>query len=171
MSSWRPAGEVIQTERLTLANAIDDLAESGFIEHFGVSDGALRSFDSGRRFSAAELVIREYHRFEGISDPDDMSIVYGIEGRGGARGTLVDAYGAYSDAAVGAFLQGVPIRGASRFGGEAGARPWVFDRPGEILGRNPLREPSALGSYNPGIPVPVPKDPWQDEGGESGSTP
>jgi hypothetical protein len=169
MSSGRSAREVVETEHLTLAHAIDDLADSGFIEHFGVSDGALRSFDSGRRFSAAELVIREYHRFEGISDPDDMSIVYGIEGQGGVRGTLVDAYGAYSDAAVGAFLQGVPIRGTSRFGGGAGARPWVFDRPGEILGRNPVREPFVL--YNHGIPVPVPKDPWHDEGGESGSTP
>lgn len=133
-----------QTEYLTLASAIDDLADSGFVEHFGVSDGALRSFDSGRRFSAAELVIREYHRFEGVSDPDDMSIVYGIEGQGGVRGTLVDAYGAYSDAAVSAFLQRVPIRGASRFG---------------------------FGSYSYGFPVPVPKDPWHDEGGESGPTP
>jgi hypothetical protein len=119
-----------QTEYLTLASAIDDLADSGFVEHFGVSDGALRSFDSGRRFSAAELVIREYHRFEGVSDPDDMSIVYGIAGR-----------------------------------------PRVFDRPGEILERSPVREPSVFGRYNYGFPVPVPKDPWHDEGGESGPTP
>lgn len=133
-----------QTEYLTLASAIDELVDSGFVEHFGVSDGALRSFDSGRRFSASELVIREYHRFEGVSDPDDMSIVYGIEGQGGVRGTLVDAYGAYSDAAVSAFLQSVPIRGASR---------------------------SVFGSYNHGVPVLVPKDPWHDEGGESGPTP
>lgn len=156
---------------MTLANAIDELADAGFVEHFGVRDGALRSFDSGRRFSALELVIREYHRFEGVSDPDDMSIVYAIEGQGGVRGTLVDAYGAYSDAAVSAFLQAVPIRGTSRFGGGAGGRPWVFDRPGKIRGRNPVRQPSPLGSYHHGFPVPVPKDPWHDEGGESDSTP
>lgn len=162
---------VTPREEPTLAGALDDLTRSGFVEHFGVIDGALRSFDSGRRFSPAELVIREYHRFEGVSDPDDMSIVYGIEGQGGVRGTLVDAYGAYSDAAVSAFLQAVPIRGTSRFGGAAGARPWVFDRPGEILGRIPLREPSVRGTYQHGIPVPVAADPWHDEGGESGSTP
>lgn len=161
----------METEQLTLAGAIADLAKAGFGEHFGVSDGALRSFDTGRRFSVAELVIREYHRFEGVSDPDDMAIVYGIEGQGGVCGTLVDAYGVYSDATVSAFLQGVPIRGASRFGGGSAARQWVFDRPGEILGRNPLREPSVRGSYNPGIPVPVAKDPWHEEGGESGSGP
>lgn len=158
-------------ECLTLASVIDDLAASGFVEHFGVSGGALRSFDSGRRFSAAELVIREYHRFEGVSDPGDMSIVYGIESQDGVRGTLVDAYGAYSDAAVSAFLQSVPIRGASRFGaGRRGGRGYSTGR-GEILERSPVREPSVFGSYNYGFPVPVPKDPWHDEGGESGLTP
>ena len=157
-------------EYLTLANALDGLADSGFVEHFGVSDGALLSFDSGRRFSVSELVIREYHRFEGVSDPDDMSIVYGIESQGGVRGTLVDAYGAYADAAVSAFLQGVPIRGASRFGGGAPGRPWVFDRTGEILEPRPVREPPVFGSYNYGFPVLVPNDPWHDEGGESGPT-
>jgi hypothetical protein len=157
-------------EYLTLASAIDGLGEAGFVEHFGVSDGALRSFDSGTRFSPSELVIREYHRFEGVSDPDDMSIVYGIETQGGVRGILVDAYGAYSDAAVSAFLQDVPIRGVSRFGGGAPGGSWVFDRPGEILERRPVREPSVFGSYNYGFPVLVPKDPWHDEGGESGPT-
>jgi hypothetical protein len=157
-------------ECLTLAGAIDGLVDAGFVEHFGVSDGALRSFDSGRRFSASELVIREYHRFEGVSDPDDMSIVYAIESQGGVRGTLVDAYGAYADAAVSAFLQGVPVRGASRFGGGPAGRTWVFDRPGEILERRPVREPSVFGSYNYGFPVLAAKDPWHDEGGESGPT-
>jgi hypothetical protein len=159
-----------QAGYLTLAVAIDDLASSGFIEHFGVSGGALRSFDSGRTFSAAQVVIREYHRFEGVSDPDDMSIVYAIEGQSGVRGTLVDAFGVYSDPAVSAFLEGVPIRGAGQFGGGATGRSWVFGPPGEIRERSTLREPSHFGSYSYGFQVPVPQDPWQEEGGESGPT-
>ena len=156
---------------MTLASVMAELDRAGFGEHFGVSDGSLRSFDSGRTFRASQVVIRAFRRFEGVSDPDDMSIVYGIESQGGERGTLVDAYGAYADAAVSAFLQGVPIRGTSRFGGGTAARQWVFDRPGEILGRHPVREPSVRGTYQHGIPVPVPKDPWHDEGGEGGSAP
>lgn len=58
----------------------------------------------------ADLLIREYHRFEGVSDPDDMAIVYAIEGKGGVRGTVTDAYGVYSDPAVSAVLADVPIR-------------------------------------------------------------
>jgi hypothetical protein len=151
-------------EYSTLAGALADLAHSGFVEHFGVADGELRSFDTGRRFRAAQLVIREYHRFEGVSDPDDMSIVYGIEGQGGVRGTLVDAYGVYADASTSAFLHGVPIRGVSRMGGPAPGPPWVIDR---LLERSPVSVSSMWGSYDYGFPVPVAKDPWQDEGGES----
>lgn len=147
----RPAGYP------TLWCAIDDLATAGFTEHFGVSGHALRAFDSGRIFSAGQVVIREFHRFEGVSDPDDMSIVYAIEGQGGVRGTLVDAFGAYSDPRVSAFLDGVPIRGASRFVPPKG-------REGSTA-----REPSRFGSYGYGFLVPVLQDPWHDEGGESGS--
>jgi hypothetical protein len=148
---------------VSLASTLDDLAGSGFIEHFGVRGDALRSFDTGRAFGADQVVVREYHRFEGVSDPDDMVIVYAIEAPGGARGTLVDAFGAYSDPLVGAFLDRVPIRGASRFGGGTMGRPRVFDEPRIV------RAPPRFGTYHHGLQVPVPADPWHDEGGESGS--
>jgi hypothetical protein len=37
--------------------------------------------------------------------------VYGIETVGGTRGTVVDAFGVYSDPALSAALRDVPIRG------------------------------------------------------------
>ena len=55
-------------------------------------------------------MIAEYHRFEGVSDPGDMSIVYAIETRSGIRGTLVDAFGVYADPRVGAFVKEVALR-------------------------------------------------------------
>src|SRR3989454_1325822 len=41
--------------------------------------------DSGKTFAAQQLMIVEHHRFEGASDPDDMSVVYGIEATDGDR--------------------------------------------------------------------------------------
>jgi len=150
---------------LTLAGVMDDLARSGFVEHFGVRGDELRSFDSGRSFRAGEVVVREFHRFEGASDPDDMAIVYAIEGEGGVRGTLVDAFGAYSDPTVSAFLARVPIQGVSRSGGgTTGAS--VFGRLGGNGRSDPAREPSRFGYYQYGFPAPVPS--FYDEGGESG---
>ena len=94
----------------TLSNAIERLVDQGFTANFGVVGGRLRAFDSGKTFGAHELIIREFQRFEGVSDPDDMAIVYAIESTDGTRGSLVDAFGTYASPTVSAFLRDVPIR-------------------------------------------------------------
>ena len=137
-----------QTGYATLASAIDGLARSGFREHFKMTAGKLLALDSRASFNAAELVVRAYHRFEGVSDPDDMAIVYAIESHNGVRGTLVDAFGVYADPAVGKFLEGVPVREAAPFV----AQPVAATTP-------------RTARYDYGFPAPAPEDPWQDDGG------
>ena len=95
---------------LTVASAVDNLTRRGFTEDFRVIDGKLRVVGTGETVTPEDLVIREYHRFEGISDPDDMAIVYGVEASNGLRGTVVDAFGVYSDPALSAVMARVPIR-------------------------------------------------------------
>jgi hypothetical protein len=95
---------------LTVACAVDDLTRRGFTADFRAVDGKLRASGTGEMVRSEDLVIREFHRFEGISDPDDMAIVYGVEAKSGLRGTVVDAFGVYSDPALSAFLEHVPIR-------------------------------------------------------------
>jgi len=94
----------------TLAAAIDALARRGFIENLSVVGNRLRVAGTGLSFPPADVVIREHRRFEGVSDPDDMAILYAIEATGGVRGTLVDAYGVYSDQLISAFMSAVPGR-------------------------------------------------------------
>ena len=93
---------------LTLAETIDHLDRRGFTGHFGVSADGLREFGTGVTFRADELRICDSFRFEGISDPGDMAIVYAIESRTGVRGTLVDACGVYSNPAISEFVARVP---------------------------------------------------------------
>jgi len=95
---------------MTLAGALDELARRGFTERFQVFDGGLRVVGGGATMRPKDLVIREYYRFEGISDPDDMAILYAIESTSGVRGTLADAFGVYSDPATSAVMQDIPIR-------------------------------------------------------------
>ena len=109
------------TEIPTLAGTMDELAGRGFTEHFILVNGQLRAADSGKVFPADEVMIAEYHRFEGVSDPDDMAILYALETRSGLRGTLADAFGVYADPIVGAFMKKVVF----------GFRP----RPGVARGR------------------------------------
>jgi hypothetical protein len=94
----------------TLAGTLADLAARGFTDEFAVAGDGLRATGAVRTFRAEDLTIREFHRFEGVSDPDDMSIVYAIESRDGTRGTLVDAFGVYSSPSVTRVLERVPIR-------------------------------------------------------------
>ena len=94
----------------TLSGAIEQLAGQGYTEHFQVSGNKLRALHSKKEFAANELVIRGYERVEGVSDPGDMAIVFAIESRNGTRGTLVDAFGVYSNPAISAFLDNIPIR-------------------------------------------------------------
>jgi hypothetical protein len=95
---------------MTLAGALDELARRGFTARFQVFDGGLRAAGGGETMRPRDLVIREYYRFEGISDPDDMAILYAIESTSGVRGTLADAFGGYSDPATSEVMQDVPIR-------------------------------------------------------------
>jgi hypothetical protein len=96
-------------EPRTLSGVVEDLKGRGFAEHFRVVDAThLRAIGAGSTFAPSQVSIAECHRFEGVSDPDDMSILCAIETRSGIRGTLVDAFGVYSDPEVGAFLDDVP---------------------------------------------------------------
>jgi len=99
---------------MTELTALDELARRGFADGFRVVDGNLRVLATGKLLRPDDLVIREVYRFEGISDPDDMAIVYAIESTTGIRGTVIDAFGVYADPAIGAALATVPIRASSR---------------------------------------------------------
>jgi len=97
----------------TVTEALEDLARRGFTANFEYLDGAFTVVDSGRTFRAEELTIVEHHRFEGISDPDDMAVVYALISRAGVRGVVVDAFGVYANPKLGEFLGTVSIREAA----------------------------------------------------------
>ena len=84
------------------AIALAALARCGYVEEFVVRDDAVHIANTTRRFRPEDLHIRDYYRFEGASDPDDMSVIYALEARDGTRGTLTDAYGSYADPVIGA---------------------------------------------------------------------
>ena len=98
----------------TLDRVIEELRERGFVERFDVRDGQLRALGSGHTFEAKDITIREYQRFEGISDPGDASVVYAIETDSGTKGLLVDAFGPYANPEVGRLLETVEIYGEAR---------------------------------------------------------
>ena len=101
-------------DRLTFMSdeekVINRLHADGYTDQFRVEKKQLCSLtDPKKRYKAKEIKAVNFYRYEGISDPDDMSIIYAIETNDGNKGTLIDAYGRYSDEETGAFMQEVEI--------------------------------------------------------------
>lgn len=94
----------------TVAEALLDLEKRGFNANFELIGKTFRAVGSGKTFNPDDLTILEHHRFEGSSDPEEMAVVYAIQAADGTRGVLVDAYGAYANPDLSAFLKDVPIR-------------------------------------------------------------
>ncbi len=101
-------------DRLTfmtdMQKCLNKLEEQGYKDQFRVEKKMLQSLtDAKKKYKPKEVKAANFYRFEGISNPDDMSILYAIETTDGNKGTLIDAYGAYSDDDTGAFMQDVDI--------------------------------------------------------------
>jgi len=86
-------------EERSLINVEKKLNQDGFTQDFNVVDGRLQTIgnDSNKSYAPDEVTIVDFYRFEGESDPDDMSILYAIEANDGVKGTISSAYGVYAD--------------------------------------------------------------------------
>lgn len=83
----------------TVSAAINDLQERGYNLNFNLQTDCLHCAEAELRLFPDDFHIDEVYRFEGNTDPADEAVVYAISSdKHGARGTLVDGYGASSGA-------------------------------------------------------------------------
>jgi hypothetical protein len=90
------------------ARCLDKIDEKGFSDEFQiVNEHSLLCLGNNKVYSPDEINVVNFYRFEGTSNPDDMSIIYVIEGQDGTKGTLTDAFGIYADEVIGAYMNQV----------------------------------------------------------------
>jgi hypothetical protein len=94
----------------TLTEALIDLHKRDFTYSFNIEEEGARCIETGEVFKPEDITIEEYHRFEGESNPDDMSVVYAVKTKSGLKGTFIDAYGTYSNPHTARFLKRVNFR-------------------------------------------------------------
>lgn len=94
-----------------LTEKLAELEEQGYQADFKLEGGKLKVIDGDQSFSSNELTIKEDFRFEGESNPDDMSILYAIEAQDGIKGTVVHAYGPDANDALSDFMKKVKEEG------------------------------------------------------------
>lgn len=85
------------------------LEEKGYTDQYKVEKGRLVNLTAKNKYKPKDVKGVNFFRFEGISDPQDTSVLYAIETTDGRKGTLIDAYGTYSDDDTGAFMKEVEI--------------------------------------------------------------
>ena len=81
-----------------LVDALQDLRKRGYILDFNLHGDSKRLIVNKIEMHPEDFVINEMYRFEGMSSPDDSSVIYAIESKEGYKGVLVDSYGMYAEA-------------------------------------------------------------------------
>jgi hypothetical protein len=81
----------------TLIEALDDLKARGFVYDFNLAHDKLECKMLDLQLDPKHFDIAEFYRFEGMTNPDDSSVLYAIESDQGVKGVLVNAYGVYAD--------------------------------------------------------------------------
>lgn len=88
----------------TLTQLVNKMVKDGYADSFKVTTRGLYSCAKSRYYRPEQVRIINFYRFEGQSDPGDNTIMYVVETSDGVRGTLIDAYGTYSDGSVNKFI-------------------------------------------------------------------
>ena len=91
----------------TLSEVMRIAADRGYTAEISITGKGLCVAGTDNYFRPEEVQIDNFYRFEGVSNPDDMAILYLITSSDGAKGTLVDAYGTYGDSKINEFIKAV----------------------------------------------------------------
>lgn len=81
----------------TLSEAITDLRKRDYVHDFNLRSEWIECSPLDLKLMPSDFHVDEVHRFEGMNDPDDSSILFAIQSPNGIKGILVDAYGAYAE--------------------------------------------------------------------------
>ncbi len=104
-SQYKNANDKV-TEMTSLSSLTTQAVKDGYTANFKVAQGKLCAPD-GKCYTADNVTVVNFYRFEGESDPGDNTILYVIETNDGMKGTLINAMGAYADENINKFMADV----------------------------------------------------------------
>jgi len=80
----------------------------GFTCNFRFENEKLVESNTKNGYKPEQIIIKREHRFEGISNPSDMSILYVIETTDGHKGLVTANYSYNSDTGLDEFFKNIP---------------------------------------------------------------
>jgi hypothetical protein len=93
-----------------LVQATNQLGKRGFDAEFKFDGKQLLSTDTKHTYTADELQIVEYHRFEGLTNPADSSVIFAIETNTDEKGTVIMSYSTDADMQLVSFIDKVKVK-------------------------------------------------------------
>jgi len=88
---------------------IDEYVEKGYTSSYKLEDGKIKDLQTDKSFDPKGVTIVESFRYEGMSNPSDMTIMYALHTSDGHKGTLLLPYGPNSDAELDEFMKAVTL--------------------------------------------------------------
>ncbi|SFN74214.1 hypothetical protein SAMN04487989_103141 [Bizionia echini] len=80
----------------------------GYTSSFKCNNDVLIELTSKKAYKPNQIFIKRTQRFEGLSNPSDMSILYAIETEDGKKGLVTASYGIDSDTDLDTFFKNIP---------------------------------------------------------------
>jgi|EP01037_Dinobryon_pediforme_P000780 hypothetical protein len=81
-----------------LVDATNDLMKRGYTENLSLDGETVDDKAKSIKMHADDFEIDEFYRFEGESNPDDMSIIYAVTShKYNLKGVLINAFGTYAN--------------------------------------------------------------------------
>jgi len=106
-STYKQKDPEMPNYRTPMVEKLERLNKKGYTADFQVVGDQLLDVQDNKPYTQKDVKIVDISRFEGITNPDDMAILYVIETNDGKKGTISDAFGVYGDPNLGAFFNGV----------------------------------------------------------------
>jgi len=88
---------------------IDEYIAKGYTSNYQMCDGKLKDLASDKLFKPNQVKIIKEYRYEGMSNPDDLSILYILETEDGNKGTLLMPYGPTANDEMAWFMKDVSL--------------------------------------------------------------
>ena len=94
------------TEKNELS-VIREFEEKGYTSNYKMIDGKFTDLENNLVLNSDEIIIIDQYRYEGMSNPSDLSILYILSVPGKSKGTLLLPYGPQGDGELSWFMKDV----------------------------------------------------------------
>ncbi len=94
----------------SLTDAIHRLASQGYTKEYNFRTGLLRHEPTGKSYRPDEIEIVEIHRFNGRSNPSDLTVLFVIQCKDDNKGIVMAADGLYAQLDLLLFMDQAQVR-------------------------------------------------------------